>query len=200
LRYRQALAAAFFISATACTGGSVTFESGPGTAASLVTWDRLDKDGTSLGPMPVTVANQDLAGKVVKLTAKGKDPVFWVLEESTAEAMKVHLELPTTQCSVQDNVAAKKDGPLKLVPDVDNRLMRLTLRAYKALWSQDLELTRRLASELHDLRPELAVSSLLTGLASLAGGERQQARTALTAAKTLDPEDPDIDELLKMAE
>ena len=78
-----------------------------------------------------------------------------------------------------------------------NVVSRLMLRAYKALTDKDYKSVTDLADEAVKIDPELAGPYLLKGLALIDSGDKENALIALKQAQALDPEDTDIDTLLK---
>ena len=75
--------------------------------------------------------------------------------------------------------------------------MRLLLKSYQALSARNLGLAQELASRASTIDPEIAAPLVIKGIALMQAGDNTAAKAALSNARALDPEDKDIETLLK---
>ena len=98
-------------------------------------------------------------------------------------------QIITVRRLAESNVTTNRNPPTRLI-----------LKAYQALSSNDNKLAREQASRASVLDQTLAAPHIITGLRYMNEKKKSEARVAFTKAKALDPEDEDIDVLIKMAQ
>ena len=187
----------------ACASATLTFETEGPAEVSLVTFDHLDGAGKSLGRTPLTVEVDKVSGKAIKITQPGKLPVYWVVADVAGKTNVARVKLLETPQSQNTEAEAKKEpeeakNPLADIKATTNRVMRLLLRAYQALSGRRYQLASELADKASTIDPEIAAPHVIKGIALMQQGDQEGAKASLTKAKALDPEDLDIDELLKV--
>lgn len=187
-----------------CATKTVTFAVRGNGKVSLVSPDNLDKVGQFLGDTPLTVEVSKLQGKIVKISQNGKIPAYWIIPDISGQNLKATLALQDEPKSPPPQaVAEKTDGKAELASKQSdpkatiNRLMRLILKSYKALASRNYPLAKDLADRASSIDPELAAPLVIKGIALMQSGDSIGARAALSNAQALDPEDRDIETLLK---
>lgn len=194
----------------ACATKTVTFVVTGTAKVSTVSPDNLDKDGAFLGETPLTVETSKIMGKIVKISQKGKIPVYWVMPDVSGQNIRTTLSLADapqppqgsapgaiTEKSTKEEREFKTQISLVESKDKINRVIRLLLKAYQALASRRLQLAEELASRASAIDPELPGPLVIKGIALMQSGDVAGARATLTNARTLDPEDQDIDKLLQ---
>lgn len=154
-----------------------------------------DDKGDLLGETPVTVNLNQLDGKVVRLNAPGKLPLYWVVTDVAGDSTEAKFNLQENP--LYRDKAGKSDAPIDRKTAM-NRILRLLMQSYKALSAKDYALSKDLAKKAIDIDPELAAPLIIRGMALLKEGKVDEARAALSQAKALDPEDANIDQLLKV--
>lgn len=201
-RYFLLLFGLFFL--VSCATKTVTFAVRGNGKVSLVSPDNLDKVGQFLGDTPLTVEVSKLQGKIVKISQNGKIPAYWIMPDISGQNLKATLALQDEPKSPpSQTVAEKADGKPELASKQSdpkatiNRLMRLILKSYKALASRNFSLAKDLADRASSIDPELAAPLVIKGIALMQSGDSTGARAALSNAQALDPEDRDIETLLK---
>ena len=187
-----------------CATKTVTFAVRGNGKVSLVSPDNLDKVGQFLGDTPLTVEVSKLQGKIVKISQNGKIPAYWIIPDISGQNLKATLALQDEPKSPPPQaVAEKTDGKAELASKQSdpkatiNRLMRLILKSYKALASRNFSLAKDLADRASSIDPELAAPLVIKGIALMQSGDSTGAKAALSNAQALDPEDRDIETLLK---
>jgi hypothetical protein len=187
-----------------CANKTVTFAVRGNGKVSIVSPDNLDKVGQFLGDTPLTVEVSKLQGKIVKISQNGKIPAYWIMPDISGQNLKATLALQDEPKSPPPQALAEKpDGKPDLASKQSdpkatiNRLMRLILKSYKALASRNLSLAKDLADRASSIDPELAAPLVIKGIALMQSGDSTGARAALSNAQALDPEDRDIETLLK---
>ncbi len=167
-----------------------------GTAAvSLIQPSKPDDDGVSLGDTPVTLTLDRAVGRVIKVSQKGKVPVYWLVSDAVGDVTTAELKLvdePVVEKGQDKNNAERVDPRT-----TNNRIMRLILRSYQALTGNRLSEAKQLADQAAAIDPQIAAPHVIKGLAFYQEGKVEDARTELTKAQALDPEDKDIDTLIK---
>lgn len=173
-----------------CAKNQARFESSDPAVVSLVSWNSLNSNGKVLGQTPVTVELGEIpSDQVIKISAPDRAPQFWVFTETYGDQLDVKLALAPIP---------EKTKLLESQITVDqNESHRLLMKAYQALTAGNNDLAMRLSDQLSKLSPKLAAPFIVKGLAHLNLNQRGQAKTAFDQAKTLDPKDVDIDQLLK---
>ena len=178
-----------------CVTKTFTFKSGSNSKVSLVSATKLDEDGTLLGETPVTVPLDKLTGKIVKISQKGKQPIYWVVTDAAGDKTEANIKLLDDLATAGGlgGSDSRTDPKLKL-----NRVMRLLMRSYQALSGKRFKDARELAEQAGTIDPEIAAPQVIRGLAFYQEGNKSEARAALAKAQALDPEDKEIENLLKM--
>jgi hypothetical protein len=180
---------------SSCATKSITFRADSAARVSLVTFDDLNDESAVLGPTPVTIAMKDLTGKVVKIAEPGKQSLYWVVSESAGDQVEARVKL------IDAPAPAKLGGGVDArAPDGDtkfreNRVLRLVMKAYKALSGKRFALASEMADQATKIDPEIAAPFVIKGIAQLQLGDRAGATASFAKAKALDPEDSDIDRL-----
>ncbi len=164
---------------------TITFSSSePGSVITVVPLD--NPEGSSAPSTNPFVATSDkLVGKAVRIGAAGKSSQYWFPPDDSARRIDVKVR-QLSACQVNDKN--------------NNRPVRLIMKAYQALSAKDLRLAKELAQKAADVDATLAAPLIITGLAFYQEGKRDQARLAFNKARSLDPEDAEIGELLRMVQ
>jgi len=176
----------------ATTKKTMTFKAEKRASVSLVTFNALDQDGEKIGETPVSVDMTKLKGKAVKIAATGKQSQVWVFPDtigSKTEAFVKFLDSETKDSPNRNSEEASKSTA--------NKAFRLLLKAYQSLSSKDYAATKGLCDQASEIDPSLSAPFIIKGLALMQEGDKEGARLSLTKAKGLDPEDNNIEELLK---
>ena len=137
-------------------------------------------------PIPTTLFADRLRGKAVRISAQGKAPSYWFTPNETGHRVEIRVK----QLSVCGNSNEANR----------NRPVRLVLKAYQALSANDYALARDLAKKASEIDATLAGPYIITGLSFYNEGKKQDARLSFNKARALDPEDQDINQLLRMVE
>ncbi len=169
-----------------CGGGrTITFSSQePGSVITVVPME--NPEGSSPpSPNPFTTSSDKMAGKAIRISAVGKSSQYWFPPDDSARKIDVKIR-QLTACSTQEKN--------------NNRPVRLIMKAYQALSAKDLRMAKELASKAAELDPALAAPFIITGLSFYQEGRRDQARVAFNKARSLDPEDIEISELLRLVQ
>ncbi len=204
------------VATTGCATKKISLATTEKATVSLVNPMRLDEVGEVLGEAPVTIATNQVGGRIIRVSAPGKVTQYIMISDLLGIETKATLSLqnipkekepaqqqppqPQQQPQPQplpepkkESSEAGKGGPKNL-----NLTHRLLLRAYQALSRQDYAMAQDLANKLSAVSPELAAPLIVKGLALMQEGRKDEARSVLTAAKALDPEDKDIDQLIEI--
>lgn len=169
-----------------CGGGRVmTFSSQePGSVISVVPID--NPEGSSPpSPNPFSTSSDKMAGKAIRISALGKSSQYWFPPDDSARRIDVKVR-QLSACKVQEGN--------------NNRPVRLIMKAYQALSAKDLRMAKELAAKAAELDAALAAPFIISGLAFYQEGRRDQARVAFNKARSLDPEDAEIGELLRLVQ
>jgi hypothetical protein len=156
----------------------------PGSTIAVVPLDNPDGAVQTVGN-PFNTNTARLTGKAVRISANGKAPQFWFPPDDSSHRIEVKVKnLP---------VCSQSEGNR-------NRPLRLLLKAYQALTEKDFNLARELCTKAAQIDPTLAAPLIITGLTYFQEGKRTEARVAFNKAKALDPEDQELNELLRMVQ
>jgi len=156
-----------------------------GSQISLVSLETLESPGTTLSN-PASLERSTLVGKAVRFSAPGKSPQYWLLlDDADRFEVRVKQLFACEAATVEGN---------------RNRPIRLLMKAYQALSSGDFRTAKELASKASEMNAALAAPYIVKGLAHFRLGEKDAARAAFTQAKGLDPEDGEIEQLIRMVE
>lgn len=181
----------FSLPLVSCATKTITFNVAgePDSArVSLVSFDNFDEDGENLGVAPVTVPLKDLEGRVVKFSQPGKQNLYWAFTNASGNQSEALVRLPNI---TESNESAAGDKT------ATNKMMRLVLESYKALSGGRFRVAHDLAAQASTIYPQLAAPYIVQGIALRQLGEVDAARAALIKAKSLDPNDQNIDRLME---
>jgi hypothetical protein len=197
LRRALAFGSIFAIfSVAGCATKVITFKTGGRSKVSTVSPNNLGEDGTLLGETPLSIGVDKLQGKIVKITQPGKQPVYWIMSATSGDITEANINLlddPSTTLGNAQDAAGKVDAKAST-----NRILRLLMKAYQALSGRRFKAARELADQAAVIDPELAAPHIVRGLSFYQEGDAANATTALTKAQALDPEDKEIESLLKI--
>ena len=143
----------FVLSQNSCTTPVITFKTDVPAKLSLSRSNDLEANETPLGETPLTLELDKLKGGLIKITGKGKAPLYWAFSDSLGDTTQLTMKLPSELSSAEDPTAedptttmapqkAKKNPGNNGVSPGSNRLMRLILRSYQALVSQNYQVAR----------------------------------------------------------
>lgn len=176
---------------SACATKTLTLVSNEKANISLVDYDDQAGEGDLVGETPTAVEVDKLKRQYIRVWGEGLYPQFWVVKPLDDAKTEITLRLERKEDTGQ-NDAATRLAEL-------NRSFRMMMRAYKALTAKDLETSREISKQINQLQPDIAAPHIITGLSFLAEGNKAKARAAFLKAKNLDPEDRDIEELLRLS-
>jgi len=180
MRYKHLIIALLLGS---CASKTVTFTTSEKASLSLVTPSNTDGQGERIGDTPQTIPLQRLEGKVLKVSGPGILPQFWVLSKLPDGDTKIQLKLDRKI----------EEGPKKN----PNLSYRLLMKAYKALADKNYKLASELAIQLARIERDIAAPHVIHALSLLQQGQNREAKVALEAARSFDPEDAEITKLLQ---
>jgi hypothetical protein len=175
-----------------CATARVSFATKEPGKVNLVSWDSLESKGEDLGSTPLTVETSKLAGKVAVVSGENKLSQYWVLRCDSSTVLDAKIQL--------SNAPICKDGSQPTTKQNQNLSSRLLLKSYQALAKDDYNLAKELAQKLEAVAPELAAPHIIIGLAALQTDDRTAAKAAFAKASALDPEDQELQELLRNAQ
>lgn len=186
----------FLVTLSCNTTNTVKFDTKTKATISVVKWNELDRQGKELGETPREVELDEIKDQIVKITAPGKTPQFWVFSEPTGQKFEAQLVLTDVSAA-----ASEGGGGAGSVSGFDiNETHRLLMKSYQSLASGDLAAATDLAKKLNEIEPRLAAPLIIIGLASLQNGNKEEARLAFDKARSLDPRDGEIDKLIQAAQ
>ena len=171
-----------------CAGPTVTFQLKGEARVELVEPDKLELSGEDLGKTPITIANERLVGKVVKIFRAGTKPMFWYFVADDADETNIQIDIS------DDSVFGKLDAE---APGLANFTHRMLLKSYKALADKRYKEAIEISKSITSVSPGIAAPYIVQGLALAASGDTVNARSVLARARELDPEDTDIRRLLQ---
>lgn len=196
----------FYISVVAftlasCASNTIEISSADKATVSLLEIES-NADETVLGETPVKVEIDKIRDKLLKATSKDKIPQYILILASLGKSTKINLRLEDKipnedKKNKNDDKNKSKDTEYKV--DQINRFLRLLLNSYKNLLSEDYELSLQMANDAKDILPEASAPSIVIGLAYMKLGQKEKAIASFNRAKSLDPQDASIDELVKIA-
>jgi hypothetical protein len=178
-------------SALGCSTPTLTLVSNEKVNVSLVDFDDQTGEGDVLGETPLAIDVQKLKKQYIRVWGEGIQSQYWVVKPLTEGKNELTLRVERKE--------EKDDGDEQAKIQEQNRAYRMLLRAYKALTAKDWESTREISKQMSQSQPDAAAPHLLTGLSFLAEGNAGKARASFLKAKNLDPEDRDIDELIRLS-
>ncbi len=176
---------------TACASPSLTLVSNEKVNVSLVNYDDQVGEGDLVGETPVTIDLGTLKKRYVRIWGEGIQSQYWIVKPMTDGKNEITVRVERRE-EPDDNDAQAKIQEL-------NRNNRALMRAYKALTAKDWDTAREIAKQLSQMSPDASAPHLLQGLSFLAEGQAGKARASFLKAKNLDPEDRDIDELIRLS-
>ena len=184
---------------TSCATKLVTFKSDIPAKVSVSSFEAKGAQDEPLGDTPYSTELSKIDGRVVKLSADGKAPAYWFVYQATADNTEIVTKLPELGTWNNGDSSGSAVGQLsnKQASQSSNRILRLTLRSYQALASREFQVARELAEQVSTLNSTLAAPHVIRGLSFMQEGQMKEARAALQRAKTLDPDDADIDSIMK---
>jgi hypothetical protein len=178
----------FYLIQSCASLSKVSFKSKDSVTIRAVDWADLNGAGQILGQTPVDVDLDRLKGKVLVLTAPNRATQYWVVPYTTGKKLEATVKLEERN----QGTTAAAVFPVK-------SYSRLLMKAFEALQSKDYNLASDLAVKMATIAPEDPASSIISGLAALQKGNKSRARGEFEKAKSLDPENGDISELLQLA-
>lgn len=197
---------AFAVLTTAgCATKTITFRStspaSGGGKAKVVALSpgKLDEGGTLLGETPLTVEIEKLTGKVVRMEQPGKQSVYWIITDAAGDKVEANVTMlddPAALASASATATGERPDPKA----TENRIGRLLLKSYQALSSKQFGPARELADQAATIKPELAAPHVIKGLSFYQEGNAGEARASFMKAQALDPEDKDLETLLKVTQ
>jgi tetratricopeptide (TPR) repeat protein len=186
LRVTIFLGLSFVIGCGSVKRGIMVSSSETGSVISLVPFDNPESAGEKL-TNPANFTSDKLNNRAIKIVAPGKAPEYWFVPGGNPKRLDIKVR-QMAACTGANNEANK------------NRPIRFLLKGYQALSSEDYNLALEMAKQAESLDATLAAPHIISGLALLRQGKKEEARVSFNKAKTLDPEDRDIVDLLQMTQ
>ena len=183
-----------FLPMFGCATKTLTIKAAGAAKVNLVQPSRPDEDGLSLGETPVTLDLDRAEGRIIRVSQKGKLPVYWLVSDAVGDVTTAEIKL--FDAPAAEKIDEKGNAERGESRATHNRIMRLILRSYQALTGNRLGEAKQLADQAAAIDPQLAAPHVIKGLALYQEGKAEEARTELTKAQALDPEDKDIDTLI----
>jgi tetratricopeptide (TPR) repeat protein len=174
-----------------CASKTLTLISNEKANVSLVDYDDQAGEGDLIGETPVAIEVGKLKRQYIRVWGEEIHPQFWVVRPLEDAKTEITLRLD------RKDDAGADDATVRL--QEMNRSFRMLMRAYKALTAKDLETAREISKQINQLQPDIAAPHIITGLSFLAEGNKSKARASFLKAKNLDPEDRDLEELLRLS-
>ena len=191
IRYTSAILLLFlFLTASSCVNKKLTIESSEKLTVSTVNSNALGGPGKALGTTPVTIALDTVQNEIIKIEGEGKLPQYIFITDLVGEETTANIDL------LNDGQVAADDQDKEVA--TANLTHRLLLQAYQALTKDDYTTAKKLATKITEIQPRIAAPLIIQGIAFMQEGNMREARASLQEAKALDPEDNDIDQLLKI--
>ncbi len=176
------------LSLSACSHRSLVFVSSEKAQVSLVEFDDATGNGDLVGETPVTLDIEKLKKQYIRIWGEGLETQYWIVKPLVQERTEISLKLDRREKNETADTAKQKL----------NLYFRMLIRAYQALSAKEWDTARELAKQLSRETPEAAAPYVIIGLSFLSEGKKSNAKTAFLQAKNLDPEDLDIDSLLRL--
>lgn len=181
-----------------CAHKSISFKTEKDKATvKAVPFDKLGTEGQVLGETPLTVSLDKVQGQVLRMEQPGRAPLHWVILNAAGDTNEVALDFGQVQ---REGGECRDTGETGVPKAQANRVMRMLLRAYQALSDKQSKIALELADQAITFEPTLAGPYIVKGLAQLQQGDKSAAKGSFTRARALDPEDRDLDTLLKASE
>ncbi len=175
----------------------------------------LDKNGyvsdTVLGTTPVVLNQDKLVGKGVQIQSPRRKPQVWYFLPADVHELEIAVELERDETYIDKEKERAKEKEAEKSKDKDaqdkaestaqkNKLLRTIMASYQALFQEEPQEALRLANEAIVTQPDVAAPEILKGLALVKLKKWESAKQAFRRAKVLDPQDPNIDVLIKSLE
>jgi hypothetical protein len=191
--------------ASACTTDrTVQFDVPEGITVSIVDPSRPNATGEVIAK-PYNIPAAKLDQKAIRFAGPGKVPQFWIFSSQQAESIRLAPALANApfregqQPKSNEDPQKEKEADKKV--DLNSNVShRLLMQSYRSLLANDLDVAQEAAISLEKLDPKLASPKIIKGLVALQKGENDVARSEFTTAKTLDPEDKEIDSLIELTQ
>lgn len=180
----------FFLLFTSCATQEVTFKSQDKALVSVHSIGDRKADAKSLGETPQTIKGEELYGKIVQISAPGR---------KTQQIIFANPQSPTTEFSVdleEDSSGNSQQCEASDSKDKINRMMRLVVNSYKAISGKRFQAANELADQAVLIDPEISMPLVVKGMALHMMGRRDEARTSLEKALSLDPQNTEIAALM----
>lgn len=175
----------------ACATPSLTLVSNEKVNISLVNYDDQGGEGDLIGETPIAIELPKLKKQYVRVWGEGVQSQYWIVKPLTDGKNEITLRVERREEPDDSDEQAR-------IQEL-NRSNRMLMRAYKALTAKDWESAREVSKQLSQVSPDASAPHVLTGLSYLAEGVPAKARASFLKAKNLDPDDRDIDELIKLS-
>lgn len=166
-----------------CASRTVSFSANEKASLNLVTPTNTDGQGERIGEVPQTIPIERLNGKVLKVSGPGLLPQFWILSK-----------LPDGDTKIQLKLERRPEEGQKKNPNLSFRLL---MKAYKALADKNYKMASELAIQLARIERDIAAPHIIHALSLIQQGQTRDAKVALEAARSFDPEDAEITKLLQ---
>ncbi len=177
-----------FLLSSSCSHRTLVFVSNEKANVSLVEFDDTTGNGDLVGETPVSIEVDRLKKQYVRVWGEGLESQYWIVKPLSQERTEIALKLDRREQNESADAAKQKL----------NLYFRMLIRAYQALTAKEWETARELAKQLSRETPEAAAPYVIIGLSFLSEGKKSNAKTAFLQAKNLDPEDLDIESLLRL--
>ena len=141
---------------------------------SLETQKQNEGGEKNLRPLPLTMSIDDFRFKSIRII------------DSTIQKMEI-------ERNVNDDIAIKIFPGQKITPKSINENYKVFFKSFEYLSDGDFEKTLSLVAQLKKNLPEISTIHLLESIALIAQGETKKALNSLNIAKSLDPENDEID-------
>jgi hypothetical protein len=174
-----------------CATASIMIQTDTPARVEEITGDPKEA-GTFRGETPLALNRTNDKTTLLRLSAIGRDSVYVVTSCGQANETRLNIKLPTMLLSPALN---GKDGPVTI-----NKALRVLLKAYQALSQKDTATARLLAKQVSDMAPGLAAPHIVAGIAALQAGDRAEAAASFARAQSIDPEDRELDALIRSAQ
>lgn len=190
VKYSKIIIFVFIFSLLSCQSPAKwRFEAGSGEAnqikVNLVNFGDTNSNGKFLGNLPVDLESVELEGKMLKLSGKGYETQYWIFPENIGETNTVNVNLlPRLENSDETTSSIYKSSLLQL-------------KAYEALMNKKLDLALKVLEESEKNAVLGPSQAILRVLIYLQGEQKEKAIVFAQKAKTLYPNNTEIDELIK---
>lgn len=173
----------FLCCVVACAGKqtvSFSLEEGVDGKLSLVDLGALESEGEVLTSGAI-IDTSRLSNKAVRVASPGKASFWFILNNQARDTQIKIRKLPS--CGIDENNK--------------NRSIRFLLKAYQALYANDFNSAVKLSETASNFDPALSAPHIISGLSYLKQKKFSEAKASFLKAQALDPEDREIEILLK---